>query len=45
MDKKDVDKMSVVELEIEVGEITKDRIRKTVVEERLYEKYKGVGKR
>lgn len=45
MAKKDVDGMSVVELENEAGEVAKEKIRKTVVEERLYEKYKGIGKR
>ena len=42
---KDVDSMSVEELEAEVGVISKEKIRKEVVEERLYEKYKNVGKR
>ena len=45
MAKKDVDEMSVVELENEAGEVAKEKIRKTVVEERLYEKYKAIGKR
>ena len=42
---KDVDSMSVEELEAEAGVISKEKIRKEVVEERLYEKYKNVGKR
>ena len=42
---KKIDDMSVEELEIEAGVIIKDAVRKQCVEERLYEKYKGVGKR
>ena len=42
---KNIDEMSVEELEIEAGVIIKDKVRKQVVEERLYEKYKKVGKR
>ena len=45
MIKKDVDDMSVEELETEAGVITKEQVRRQCVEERLYEKYKKVGKR
>lgn len=42
---KKIDDMSVEEMELEVGVIIKEKVRKQVVEERLYEKYKDVGKR
>ena len=42
---KNVDTMSTEELETEAGVIIKEKVRKQVVEERLYEKYKNVGKR
>lgn len=42
---KNVDEMSTEEMEAEVGVEIKGVIRKKVVEERLYEKYKNVGKR
>ena len=42
---KKIDDMSTEELEIEAGVTIKDKVRKQVVEERLYEKYKNIGKR
>ena len=42
---KNIDDMSTEELENEAGVISKDKIRRAAVEERLYEKYKNVGKR
>ena len=42
---KKIDDMSTEELENEVGVTTKEKIRKQIIEERLYEKYKDVGKR
>ena len=45
MVKKKIDDMSIEELETEAGVILKDAVRKQAIEERLYEKYKGVGKR
>lgn len=41
---KKIDDMSIEELENEAGVISKEKIRKECVEERLYEKYKDVGK-
>ena len=45
MVKKKIDDMSTEELEVEAGAVSKERVRKQCVEERLYEKYKNVGKR
>lgn len=42
---KNVDSMSIQELEVEAGATIKDKVRKQCVEERLYEKYKNIGKR
>lgn len=42
---KDIDTMSVEELESEAGLEVVDKVRKQVVEERLYEMYKKIGKR
>lgn len=44
VDKK-IDDMSMEELETEAGVIIKEQVRKQCVEERLYEKYKNVGKK
>ena len=42
---KDVDTMSVEELEAEAGVVVVEKVRKEIVEERLFEKYKNIGKR
>ena len=44
VDKK-IDDMSTEELEAEAGVVSKEQVRKQCVEERLYEKYKNVGKK
>ena len=43
--KKQIKEMTVTEMEEEVGTISITSIRKKVIEERLYEQYKEIGKR
>ena len=45
MTKKDIKDMSIEEMELEVGATKSDEIRKMVIDERLHELYKGIGKR